>query len=136
MFLEPTSTAKSCSMFYDLDFYPRNLEPRFSKQCSILPPSGLCFCKVRSTRSPSKQCASYSNLTSTLDLSSRLSVSMTVREYTSPTEGNVILERGSFVRLGACIIPSSVLRFLSCHSPCQSLSAGSATQFLPSTLML
>ena len=40
---------------------------------------------------------------------------MTVLEYTSPTEGNVILERGSFVRRRACIIPSSVLGFLSYH---------------------
>ena len=132
-------------MFNDLDsslgkglssFYPRKLVHRFSKQCSILPRSWLCFCKVRSTRSPSKQRASYSDLTSTLVLSSRLSAIMAVLEYTTPTKGNMILERRSFVRLGACIIPRSVLGFLSYHFPCQSLCAESVTQLLPSTLML
>ncbi len=133
------------SYVYDLDsslkrgrssFYPQSLEPIFNKLCSILSRFWLCFCKVRSTRFSSKWRASYSDLTSTLVLSNRLSTIMTVWEYTSPTEGNVILERGGFVRLRACIIPSGVLGFLSYYFSCHSCSIGLITQVIPSTLIL
>ena len=145
MFLGPFCIAKSQPMFHDLDsslkgdtvaFVHEVWDLLFDKQRSISSRSWLCFCKIRSTRSPSKQRASYSDLTSTLVLSSALSATLIVWSYTSPTEGNVILERGCFVRLGAWIIPSSVLGFLSYHSPCQSFSTKSVSELLPSTPML